>query len=346
MNRKIDYSKHLFRCSGLHHIMSGTIGLTDSQEIRLAELDEKKTKKYELSEAQKKKVDDYQNRVDNKLKISENQLKELKELQEKDGKVIGLTDSMQEEYNSLIEKRDNKELTDGIKNYLVKLHRQVTWNRRKRLETKYIKKGLQMEEDAITMYSLLTETPFINNTERVSNKYITGEYDIYLGRDIKKIKKGFDTKVSWDFSTFPYPNEKLNTVYEWQNHGYMFLSGAKSWTTVYCLMNSPKWALETAKYREGFEWQDNIIPKWKLLEILNNNIYDEETFYKLAKEWECIPDPSDESMDNIKAVDIFNNFVPLSLEERICEKTTERSDKAIEEIKLRVELSRKFLLTL
>lgn len=342
----VDLSKHLFRCSGLHHIMAGTVGITETQHTKIKELEEKRDSIYTLSKPQQKLVEDYQNRVDNNLKISPKQLDTLNELKEKDGKKIGLTESQQEDLDGLIQKRDNPELTQGVKNYLVKLHRELKWNRRKRLETKYIKKGLQLEEDAITMYSIFKEQTFINNTERINNEWITGEYDIYHGRNINKIKKGADTKVSWDFSTFPYPNEKLNTVYEWQNHGYMFLSGAEEWTTVYCLMNSPKWALETAKYREGFEWSDNVIPNWKLLEILNNNIYDEETFFKMAAEWECMPDPESEHPDNMKAVDIFNNFVPLSLEQRIIEKTTYRNEKAIEEIKLRVEMGREFLLTL
>ena len=342
---KYNFSTHLFRCSGLHHIMAGEIGLTEAQEKELAEVEARKKKDEELSAAQKKRKKDYEEK-EKADTITEKQQETLDDIREKEGKPIPLTETMQKKYDGLIYKRDNPELTDGTKNYLAKLHREITKNRKKRLETKYIKKGLQFEEEAIDMYSMVKEEFFVNNKERIENEWLSGEYDIFTGKSIDEIEEGFDTKCSWDLFTFPYKRDKLNTVYYWQNMGYMFLSGAPRWTTVYCLIDTPKWELENIKYREGFEWPYNEIPKWKLLEILNNNLYTEESFFKMMNEWDCAPDPSDQSEDNLKAADIVNSFVPLSLEERIMEKVTERDEAAIEEIKIRVAMSREFMVSL
>lgn len=340
-NKKIDFSKHLFRASGMHNIMTGTIGWTEPQKALFEELEAKRTAVYVLSDKQKPTKEAYELK-EKEGKITPKQQETLDDLRAKDGSVPGLTPKQQDDYDDLIYKRDNDELSEGIMNYLHVLHRSTKYNRRKELKTKYIKKGNEMEEEAITMLSHFKGEILYNNHERVTNKWITGEYDIFVGDDIKNIKEGYDTKCSWDLFTFPYAHKKLDAVYYWQNMSYMWLSGAEKWTTVYCLINTPHWALENMKYREGFEWPHNEIPKWKLCEILNNNIYDDATFLEMMNEWECIPDENSDE----KHIDIVNNFTPMSLEERVMEKTTLRDEKAIKNMKQRIKMAREFLVEL
>lgn len=337
---KYDWSKHIFRSSGVHNIMTGTIGLTEVQEKKVADLENRKTAKKELTDNQQKDYDEL-----SKMKaadLSEAQKKKLDKLEEKKNTVIGLTDNQAEELAKLIHKRDVDKLPEGIKNHLKRVHRHLTFRRRKQLVSKYIQKGNKMEEEAITMYSLLKGEFFVNNTERVTNEYITGEYDIYSGENITKITEGYDTKCSWDLGTFPFKDEELDAVYYWQNMCYMFLSGAEKWTTVYCLANLPDAMIDRAIYREQFDWDGDECPPWKKLEIINNHVYDEENFFRLMKMFDC---KVDENSDE-RAIDIVNNFVEMKPEERVIEKVTMRDEQAIEDIKTRVKLCREFLVEL
>ncbi len=122
----------------------------------------------------------------------------------------------------------------------------------------------------------------------------------------------------------------------------MDLSNAEKWTTVYCLTNTPDAMINDMIYREGFNWKDNEIPDWKKLEIINNNIYDEENFFRLMELNDCKPNIESEE----KHVDIFNNFVPMSLSERIIEKEVERHQSKIDEMHERVLIAREELIKL
>ena len=56
-----------------------------------------------------------------------------------------------------------------------------------------------------------------------------------------------------------------------------------------------------------FKWEGNEIADWKKLEITNLYIYDEENFFRLCKEHDCIPTEH----SSTKAIDIFNDFVDV-----------------------------------
>jgi hypothetical protein len=211
------------------------------------------------------------------LGLTEPQKKTLEDLTLKLNNGKELTPRQEVIYNDLVDKRDNIQLLSGTKTYLKKFRKNVKYHRRREFTSKYIKKGLANEEEAITMLSMLTGEWFENNTERVNNDWITGEYDVYVGDDINNIKHGLDTKCSWDIESFKDWDDEIGNVYYWQNQGYMMLSGAEKWTTVYCLTNAPVDQLKKTMYREAWEWEDNEIPKWKALDILNQQIYDMET---------------------------------------------------------------------
>lgn len=292
----MDFTNYLFRSSGVHNLMAGTIGLTELQERDLNELIDKKSLK-------------------------------------------GLTDKQQKTLDGLIIKKNILEPPTGAKTYLKKLHREETYKRRTELKSKYINKGNAEEENAITMYSLHKGEFFINNKERIKNAWISGEYDIYLGKDILNITEGFDTKCSWSLDTLPFKDDVLDSIYYWQNQCYMDLSNCDKWTTVYCLINLNDPMINDMIYRESFKYVNQELPEWKKLSILNNHIYDEENFYRLMKTHDCMPNEhSDE-----RCLDIVSDFVEIPVADRIVEKTVYRDDKRIQDMHKRVEMSRVFL---
>ena len=148
----------------------------------------------------------------------------------------------------LIRKRDNLELSKGAKTYLRKLRRQVKFKRRPDIKSKFLTKGIELEEEAITFLSLWHDQVFTNNKDRVFGEYFQGECDI---------KEGYDTKCSWHLDSLPDPDEALDGLYEFQNRVYMILYKQDQWITSSILLNMTDSALEDAIYRESFKWQGN-----------------------------------------------------------------------------------------
>lgn len=342
MHKKINWKKYKFRCSALYNIMSGTVGLTESEKQELKTLNNKEKEVIGLTDKQKQFKED----LKAKESLTDKQKETLSELIRKEKEKKQLTPLQKKRRDELVEKSKSTELPQGVQTYLKKLYREETYNRRKRLESKYILKGNLQEEEAITMYSMYINHPFHNNKERAENDWITGEYDMYLGEDIYNVTEGFDTKCSFDLSTFPFKDDTLDWNYFWQNMGYMWLSGAKKWTTVYCLTNTPSSMIEDMIYREKFRWEGNEIPLWKKLEIINNNVFDDSTFASEIMKQDAMPSQTDESEENIRAVDVVNNFIPMSLEERIIEKPVHWNTEIPKRIKERIKYCRKYLVTL
>ncbi len=106
--------------------------------------------------------------------------------------------------------------------------------------SKYMDKGTTVEEDSITLYSKVSRKMFRKNEERLTNDYISGTPDIYLGESIEKADHVIDIKSSWDLFTFlKAKTQDVKKNYYWQLQGYMALTGAKSATLAYCLVNTP-----------------------------------------------------------------------------------------------------------
>lgn len=266
--------------------------------------------------------------------LSSTQKELLKTLSAKKSSEKGLTVKQQETLDSLIFKRDNLELSEGAKTYLRKLYREVESGRRKELKSLPIKKGNLSEEDSITILSIYDDEVYENNKERVNNAWLTGECDIK-----PKDKKGIDIKSSWDYSTFPWKDEKLDPIYDYQNLSYIDLYNADEWETVYVLTNMPDSIITDLIYRESFNHINNEVPEWKKLEILNTYIYDEENFYRLCKLHDCLPNEASEE----RAIDIFTNFIELPIEKRIVRKSTVRNNDKIDLTHKMIEISRVYL---
>lgn len=196
--------------------------------------------------------------------------------------------------------------------YLRQLHREIKYGRRKEFSSKYTEKGLQVEEDSITLYSRVKKVFFKKNKERINNSYITGEPDAFTGTDIRNADKIVDAKSSWDLFTFPYPNDKISKDYYWQMQGYMALTGARSATLAFCLIDTP----ETLIMDE----------ERKLFYKMNAGTFENPLYIQACEE--------------LRRSMIFGD-IPLS--DRVIEFHIQRNDKDIAAIYNRVDTCRAYL---
>lgn len=176
--------------------------------------------------------------------------------------------------------------TDTAKKECVKIFASQGYGRYDEINAKPLKKGLSVEEDAITLYSVVTKEYFIKNQQRLSDKFITGEWDLH--DSIKKIEHITDIKSSYNLPSF-----LANKIYDvkwtnyWQGVGYMRLTGAKRYTVANCLVNNTAEAINKEKLYKSYEQgmldkNGNESPEYIEIckKIERNNIFDIAEFKK------------------------------------------------------------------
>lgn len=201
-----------------------------------------------------------------------------------------LTDKMLVTYGALLEKKNAKpKLSDGAKTYLEQLVREDIFGRAEIMQSKYTDKGLEVEDQSITLYSKVTGEYLEKNEERVTNEFWTGEADNVQGmiRDIKS---------SWEFKTFPIKdNEIKNALYEWQLDIYMELYGFKNAELVYCLVDTPSRFIQDEIRKLDYQYdllnhEGNVREKHipLVVEKVSNLIYSTEGIEAVCDEVECL----------------------------------------------------------
>lgn len=139
-------------------------------------------------------------------------------------------------------KSKNEILSVGAKTYIKKLVKEFAYGFTEQISSKYIDKGIYVENDSIELYNRVFITQYEKNTERRTNQWITGECDIYTGSKI------IDIKSSWSLATFPCLQEDaINNNYEWQLRAYMMLWDCNESELAYCMVNTPD---ELMKYEQ------------------------------------------------------------------------------------------------
>jgi hypothetical protein len=171
-------------------------------------------------------------------------------------------------------------LSESAKMHLIDCYVSAKYNRQTEIQSRYIQKGLMVEEDAITLYSRLKKSFFKKNEQHLSNDFIKGTPDLFTGSEILKADKIIDTKSSWDlFTFFRVLSKELNNLYYWQMQGYMMLTGAKSATVAYCLVNTPLILIEDEKrkllYKMGVTTSEDSIYLEACEELERSMIYDD-----------------------------------------------------------------------
>jgi len=126
------------------------------------------------------------------------------------------------------------ELSVGAKTYVAKLAKEFVYGYDERITSKYMDKGIRMEDTSIELLNAVRLTSYAKNTERRQNDWITGEADIV---DNHKI---IDIKTSWSLATFPVlADQGDDKGYEWQLRAYMMLWDKSKAEIAYCLVTTP-----------------------------------------------------------------------------------------------------------
>lgn len=203
-------------------------------------------------------------------------------------------------------------LSETCKSYLIDVFIKAKYGRERVLDNKYINKGLQAEEDAITLFSRAKKSFFKKNDTRLTNEFLSGEPDLFVGESIDKAEQIIDIKTSWDIFTFWKSKlDDLNKDYFYQLQGYMYLTGAKSSTLAYCLIDTPQLLVDDEK---------------------------KKLFYKMGL--------IDENKDFIEAcakIDTNMVYTDIPIAERIHTIEIQRDEEVIEAIKSRVNECRIYL---
>lgn len=127
-------------------------------------------------------------------------------------------------------------LSVGARTYIRELVAQEVFGVDFEISSKYIEKGLEVEDESIKLLNSVRGLSLEKNTERRHNDFITGECDLY---DVER-KRGHDVKSSWSIATFPITEKDCeDKLYEWQMRGYMALWDADEWEVNYCLVDTP-----------------------------------------------------------------------------------------------------------
>ena len=164
--------------------------------------------------------------------------------------------------NIMVEPRTKKEtLSKTTKSYLEKLHKEFFFKRTFEISSKYLDKGIEVEEASLSLYTNATGSLVLKNKERFNNEFLTGEPDI-IDKHRSLI---IDIKSCWDLFTFPLYESKLtNKMYYWQLQGYMYLTGIKNSQLAFCLVDTPLTLIQDEIRRTS--WKNNMIEVPKQLE--------------------------------------------------------------------------------
>lgn len=121
---------------------------------------------------------------------------------------------------------------------------------KKSITSKYLEKGLFMEDKSIDMLSDLDGEFYMKNEEERENDYLTGTCDIVTDDSI------IDVKTSWDIFTFSHAD--LTPLYEAQLRAYMELWDKDKAELVYCLHDATEDMIEKEiwKIRRNYEELD------------------------------------------------------------------------------------------
>jgi hypothetical protein len=128
----------------------------------------------------------------------------------------------------------SEKLSDTCKTYLEEWVKENIYGVRKNIKSKYLTKGISVEDEAIEYYSEIAKLGFVlKNQDRFEDDFFTGTPDLIVGDTV------YDFKSSWDCFTFPLFDTKPDKNYWMQLQVYMELTGLRKAKLVYTLQNTP-----------------------------------------------------------------------------------------------------------
>ena len=133
-------------------------------------------------------------------------------------------------------------LSKTAQRHLLDVYIAEKYGRKRDIQTKQMKKGIEVEDQSIELLNKLWSTNYEKNQDRYTNGFITGHPDILDSGKVIDIKSSYDL---WTFlGNLP---DKLDSLYYWQLMSYMWLTGATKGYIAYCLSNTPFGIIEQEK---------------------------------------------------------------------------------------------------
>jgi hypothetical protein len=198
-------------------------------------------------------------------------------------------------------------LSKTAQKHLLDVYIAEKYGRRKDIQTKQMKKGIEVEQDSIDLLSMYLKMPFSKNDQRFTNDFITGFPDIIDNDRIIDIKSSYDL---WTFiGNIP---DKLDSLYYWQMQSYMWLTNTKSAIIAYCLVNTPE------------------------------SIIEQEKYYMLKK-MDVATEENPEYVKEAMKIEFNMSFDDISIDERVLMFNVSRNEDDILRIQQKVERAREFL---
>lgn len=114
---------------------------------------------------------------------------------------------------------------------------------RKRIDSKYLRSGIEREESSLKRASRYFGVELIKNSRQLENDFFTGEYDAKTDDTV------IDVKSSWCPFTFPLFETEPDKGYVRQLQIYMALTGFEKASLVYCLENGTEEMIESLSWR-------------------------------------------------------------------------------------------------
>ncbi len=198
-------------------------------------------------------------------------------------------------------------LSKTAQRHLLDVYIAEKYGRKRDIQTKQMKKGVEVEDESILLLNKYWNTNYEKNQDRYTNGFITGHPDI-LDKD-----KVVDIKSSYDLWTFlgNLP-DKLDNLYYWQLMSYMWLTGATKGHIAYCLSNTPF------------------------------GIVEQEKRYLLNR-MDVISEESPEYVKEAMRLEFNMTFDDIDVSERVLIYTVDRNEDDIVRIQNRVERAREYL---
>lgn len=201
-----------------------------------------------------------------------------------------------------------EELGETAKKALLHIWIDKKYDRVKDKTNKYMEKGTLQEEEAMTLYSLVTGELYFKNKETKSNDFFVGTPDIIHSEFI------IDLKTSWDIFTFHETMIKsIDKGYILQLNAYMDLVGLDKAKLVYTLVNTPEKLIDDEKKKAM--WRLGVI------DIDSDPVY----------------------LDAVKDIEKNCIFDDIPKEKRYIEFEIKRDQILIDGVKKRIPIWREFL---
>ena len=150
----------------------------------------------------------------------------------------------------------------GTKTYVQEWLISELTGKKKRIDSKYLKSGIEREPASLLRASKYFGVELVKNSQQLENDFFTGEFDAKTDDTI------IDVKSSWDAFTFPFFETEPDKGYVRQLQIYMDLTGLEKASLVYCLENGTEEMIESLSWKiakeEGAEEPD--ISHWEQAE--------------------------------------------------------------------------------